>query len=120
MKLDAMNTLVQGLKRTEVKIDKAAKDLQAAQVNAQNTFASRDVADTVNVGQAADTPEAAAVADENARAAAVGAESGGDFVKPLVDLLQAKTAYKANATALRVTGDVEQTLLDVVGNRRDV
>jgi hypothetical protein len=48
------------------------------------------------------------VAAENARAAAVLADTGsGDIMKPLVDLLQAKTAFAASASAARVTADIE-------------
>ncbi|PIZ31179.1 MAG: hypothetical protein COY40_02690 [Alphaproteobacteria bacterium CG_4_10_14_0_8_um_filter_53_9] len=118
MKLDAASTLIQGLNKASNKAATAAKDLNAAFVANQKAVAAPS--DKVEIGQAAAAADIAAVSEANVKAAAVGADVEGDVIKPLVDLLQAKSAYQANATALRVTADVESDVISMIGNRKDV
>jgi hypothetical protein len=121
MKIDAMSTLVKGLQRQEVKVEKAARDINATAVAQQNAIAAAtqapDNGDVLAVNPTA-AADVAAVTEANTRAAAVA--SDGDMVRPLVDLLEARTAYKATVAAMKVTADVEVAVTDLVGKRKDI
>lgn len=114
IKGNAFSIARSGLQAQEVKATQAVAKLNKNLVAAQNQVAasSGDRDDNVAVS------DAAVVASENARAAAVAADvDAGDISGPLVDLLQAKTAYKANASALRVTADIEDTAANLLKKR---
>lgn len=99
----ALNTSLQGLKREETRVAQAAADIQNAFTNAQNAAQNAQAADSVAIN----TDKAAVIpAVEDAVRGAVLPQTG-DVATALVNLLQASTAYKANAMAARVTADVE-------------
>ena len=122
MKLDAMSTLIQGLGVQAANVDKAARDIQAATIAAQNTIAAAqtrpETGDVIAIGPQPAAQDVDAVVAANTRAAAVAAD--GDLVKPIVDLLQAAIAYKANIVALKITADVEAAVGDLLGKRTDI
>jgi hypothetical protein len=105
--INGFATAVAGLQKQETRVAKAAEDINQSFTAAQNAIA----ADSVAVSDRA----AVVPAVEDAVRGAV--LSDGDVTTPIVDLLQAATAYKANAAVLRVTSDVEQSLMDVIGKR---
>jgi flagellar basal body rod protein FlgC len=96
---NALNISLQGMKREEVRVAQAAADIQNAFTSAQNAQAADSVA--VNADRAAVVP-----AVEDAVRGAV-LPAAGDISAAIVNLLQASTAYKANAAAARVTADIE-------------
>ena len=100
---NALNISLQGLKREEVRAAQAAADIQNAFTASQNAAQNAQAADSVAVN----TDRAAVVpAVEDAVRGAV-LPAAGDVSAAIVNLLQASTAYKANAAAARVTADIE-------------
>lgn len=97
---NALNVALEGLKTSEARVVKAAEDIQFATLMASNT-----------VNGAGDE---ALVADAVRGAVLPVAGGDVDISKPLVDLLQAKFAYQANAFAVKVTADVESELTRVL------
>lgn len=93
-------TAVQGLQRAEAQVAQAAGSLQQGFAAAQNSLLPPD-----------DRP----LVEDAMRAAVLPTDV--DIVTPLVDLLQATTAYRANAAVVRVTADVEATVIDLLGRR---
>lgn len=115
-KLDAGNALgiaVEGLKRQETAVAKAADDLNANLVAAQNQLAA-----ATGRGEAAPKEEAPVAQD--GLATRVAPEVDGDITRPIVNLLQAKTAYTANLTAVKVAGDIQQQTVDMLGRHKTV
>jgi flagellar basal body rod protein FlgG len=98
-----LGTAVQGLQRAEAQVAQATNTLQQGFTAAQNTLASTD-----------DRPLVPMV--EDAMRAAV-LPTNVDIVTPLIDLLQATTAYRANAAVVRVTADVEATIIGLITRR---
>ena len=107
LEISARMASITGLRKQEERVAKAATDISNAFTSAQNAMA----ADSVAISDRA----AVIPAVEDAMRGAVVGE--GDITAPLVDMLQAVTAYKANAAAFRVTSDVEQATLDMVGKK---
>lgn len=103
----ALNTAIGGLTKQENRVAKDAVDINQGFAAAQNALA----ADSVSVSDRA----AVVPAVEDAVRGAV--LSSDDVTTPIVDMLQAVSAYKANAAVVRVTADVEQTTIDMIGKR---
>ena len=112
--ISGLNNALKGLQEQGTRVAKAANDINAALVQNQNLVAAA-TSNTAEAAAEANAANEAAVTDA-VRGAVLPAE--GDVTKPLVDLLQAATAYKANAVALRVTGDVERDVINILGNRK--
>jgi hypothetical protein len=112
IKTNTLSIGLTGLKRAETQAVNAAKTITA--LGAENAKISTE--DFANLTERATTvPEVAA---ENARAAAVLADvEAGDIAKPLIDLIQAKTAFAASAAAVRMTGDIEREAVNMVGKK---
>lgn len=110
-RLSGLSIALDGMKRAETKaVEAASKIVEAGAINAA---AVQDVTAISDRAQA--IPDVAA---ENARAAAVLADTGsGDIVKPLVDLLQAKTAFAASATAAKVTADLDLDTIKIISRK---
>ncbi len=88
----ALNASVQGLQRAEVRLEQAATSIAAA------------------------TPGAARGADPSpapprGNAALTAAQGGADIEAALVDAMQARRAYEANAETLRRNSETERQLL---------
>ena len=107
LEIGAKMASIQGLRTQSERVAKAATDINNAFAAAQNAQA----ADSVAISDRA----AVVPAVEDAVRGAV--LSDGDVTQPVVDLLQAVHAYKANAAALRVTADVERVVMDIVGKK---
>lgn len=113
IKTNAFSTAVSGIQRAEADVGRAAADLNKALADNQNAVATPPPADADD--------DVVVVSDEAAVAAAVQAAAvpaeGGDIITPLVDIMKAKTAYQANAAALKVTSDVEGDLAKLLKSR---
>ncbi len=107
LEISATMASITGLRKQEERVAKAATDINNAFTSAQNALA----ADSVSISDRA----AVIPAVEDAVRGAV--LSDGDVTKPIVDMLQAVTAYKANAATFRVTADLEQTTIDMIGKK---
>lgn len=107
LEISAKMASITGLRKQEERVAKAAVDISNAFTSAQNAMA----ADSVAISDRA----AVVPAVEDAVRGAV--LSDGDVTQPIVDMLQAVSAYKANAAAFRVTSDLEQTTLDMIGKK---
>lgn len=105
--ISGLQTAVEGLRKQEARVAKAAEDINANFTAAQNAIA----ADSVSVSDRA----AVIPAVEDAMRGAVLPER--DVSAAIVDMLQAKTAFKANAASVRVASDVMQDTIDMVGKR---
>jgi hypothetical protein len=103
--VSALGNAIAGLRQQQQRVAGDTQSLNAALVAAQN----RQAALTGN-GQVVPAP--APLSDPTLAAAQTP-----DIVTPIVDILQARHAYAANAAALRVTADVEQTTVDRLGHR---
>lgn len=103
IKIDGLSAALGGLQRAESQVAKAASDVNASFVAAQNALA----ADSVNVSDKA----AVAPAVEDAVRGAVLPTDGPDLSTALVSLLQAKAAYEANLKSATVTGDLQTELV---------
>lgn len=102
--ISGLNTPLTGLQRAAARTEKASRDLQTSFAAAQNAQA----ADSVQVdGRAAVIP----AIEDAVRGAALPAEGG--VTEALVNLLQAKTAYKANTSTLRVMDDLQASLMKI-------
>ena len=108
LEINGFRTAVAGLQKQEVKVAKAAEDINKSFTAAQNAIA----ADSVSVSDRAAVLPAV---EDAVRGAVLPAE--GDLTTAVVDLLQASTAYKASAAAVRVTADVDQVTMDLIGKR---
>lgn len=108
LEINGFRTAVAGLQKQEVKVAKAAEDISKSFTAAQNAIA----ADSVSVSDRAAVIPAV---EDAVRGAVLPPE--GELSTAVVDLLQAKTAYKASAVAVRVTSDVEQTVIGLIGKR---
>ncbi|MCP5405197.1 MAG: hypothetical protein H6922_03135 [Pseudomonadaceae bacterium] len=108
IKLSPLPAAVEGLKRNEAKVADAANEIVKATV--ETAPAPRDGGDSVAVSDEALVTDAV-------QGAAIPADGGADLTRPLVDLLQASTAYKANLFAVKVTADVEAASADLLKNR---
>jgi flagellar hook protein FlgE len=108
LEINALRTAISGMQKQEVKVAKAAADINNAFTAAQNAAA----ADSVSVSDRAAVVPAV---EDAVRGAVLPAE--GDVSTAIVDLLQAATAYKANAATVRVTADVEKDVMDIIGKR---
>ena len=105
--INGLQTAIQGLQKQETRVAKAAEDINSSFTAAQNALA----ADSVSVSDRA----AVVPAVEEAMRGAVLPEK--DLSSAVVDMLQAKTAFKANAAVVRVTSDVMQETMDIIGTR---
>ena len=105
--INGLQTALAGLRTQETRVAKAADDINKSFTAAQNAIA----ADSVSVSDRA----AVIPAVEDAMRGAVLPER--DLSAAIVDMLQAKTAFKANAASVRVTSDVMQDTLDIIGKR---
>lgn len=112
---NAFNAALSGLKANEDKLGKAVEALNRAAAVNSNAVAKAEAPPAE--GDVVDVSDEAIVTDA-VRGAAVPAGSDGDLLKPLVDILQAKTAYKANLETLKVTADIESDTVKLL--RRDV
>lgn len=103
---NALAASVQGMQREATHVAKAAQEIQNAFTSAQNAAQNAQAADsvTINTDKAAVIP----AVEDAVRGAALPPE--GDLTQAVVDILQASTAYKANAAAARVTADVESDI----------
>lgn len=109
---NALGVAVEGLKRQETRVAKATEDLNANLVAAQNQLAAASAQ-----GQApspAPAPAEDGVAQDSLVAARV---ADADITRPLVTLLEAKTAYSANLKAVSVAGDIQQETINMLGKR---
>lgn len=113
---NAFNAALSGLKANEDKLGKAVEALNRAAAVNSNAVAKAE-APPPEDGDVVQVSDEAIVTDA-VRGAAVPAGSDGDLLKPLVDILQAKTAYKANLETLKVTADIESDTVKLL--RRDV
>ena len=95
-----LGSAVQGMQQAESRVAQAANTLQKNFVGAQNSLVPTD-----------DRP----LVEDAMRAAVLPTDT--DIVTPLVDLLQATTAYRANAALVRVTADVEETVIGLITRR---
>lgn len=113
IKNNAFSNAAAGIQRAEADLGRAVADLNKAFADNQNAIAKPPApapeADVVEVS------DEAVVAD--AVQSAVVAPEGGDIITPLVDIIQAKVAYQANAEALKVTADVEGDLARLLSSR---
>ena len=105
--INGLQTAIEGMRTQEVRVAKAADDITKSFTAAQNAIA----ADSVSISDRA----AVVPAVEDAVRGAV--LSDGDVTAPMVDLLQATAAYKANAAVGRVTSDVMQETIDMIVKR---
>ncbi|RYG60911.1 MAG: hypothetical protein EON60_05405 [Alphaproteobacteria bacterium] len=105
--INGLQTAIQGLRTQETRVAKAAEDINANFTAAQNAIA----ADSVSISDRA----AVIPAVEDAMRSAVVPQR--ELSSAIVDMLQAKTAFSANAAAVRVTSDVMQDTIDMVGKR---
>lgn len=108
MPISALTTAIGGMQKQGERVAKAADEINQAFAAAQNALS----ADSVSVSDRA----AVVPAVEDAMKGAV-LPSDGDITKPLVDMLQAATAYKASAASFRVASDVEQDLITALGKK---
>ena len=105
--ISGLQTAVEGLRKQETRVAKAAEDINQSFTAAQNAIA----ADSVSISDRAAVVPAV---EDSMRGAVLGA---GDVTGPMVDLLQATAAYKANAAVVRVTSDVQTATMDIIGKR---
>ena len=103
-----LTTAIGGLQKQEIKVAKAAEDISKSFTAAQNAIAADSVA-------VSDRAAVIPAVEDAVRGAVLPAE--GDVTTAIVDLLQAKAAYKANASVVRVTSDLDQTTMDMIGTR---
>ena len=108
LEINGFRIAVAGLQKQEGKIAKAADDINKSFTAAQNAIAADSVA-------VSDRAAVIPAVEDAVRGAVLPPE--GDLTTAVVDLLQAATAYKANAAAVRVTADVDQTVMDLIGKR---
>lgn len=106
--INGLQTAVEGLRKQEVRVAKAAEDINKSFTAAQNALA----ADSVSVSDRAAVVPAV---EDAVRGAVLPPE--GEITTALVDMLQATAAYKANAASVRVASDVMDSTIDLIGNR---
>lgn len=99
----ALNTLVQGLSRQSNRVASDADAMQAALVAAQNQAAAA----TGHNPTGAPT-NAPGLTSETLSAST-------DIIGPIVDMIMARQAYAATLVATKITADVEQTTVDMMG-----
>jgi hypothetical protein len=105
--INGLQTAIEGMRTQETRVAKAAEDINKSFTAAQNAIA----ADSVSVSDRAAVVPAV---EDSMRGAVL---SDGDVTGPMVDLLQATAAYKANASVVRVTSDVHTATMDIIGKR---
>jgi hypothetical protein len=105
-KTSGLNIAIQGLNREATRVAKAADDISRAFTSAQNAQAADSLA--VNTDRAQVIP----AVEDAVRGAVLPPE--GDLSQAVVNLLQASTAYKANAFSARVTADVESDVIKLL------
>ena len=103
-----LQTALGGLQKQEVKVAKAAEDISKSFTAAQNAIAADSVA-------VSDRAAVVPAVEDAVRGAVLPPE--GDVSTAIVNLLQAASAYKANASVVQVTSDLDQTTIDMIGNR---
>lgn len=108
LEINALQTAVGGLRKQEVKVAQAAESINKSFTAAQNAIAADSVA-------VSDRAAVIPAVEDAVRGAVLPPE--GDVSVAIVDLLQAATAYKANASVVRVTSDLAQDTMDIIGNR---
>jgi hypothetical protein len=101
-----LNIAIGGMQKEAVRVAKAAEDITKAFTSAQNAQAADSVA--VNADRAQVIP----AVEDAVRGAVLPPE--GDLATAIVNLLQASTAYKANAASARVTADVESEAIKLL------
>lgn len=109
-KISGLSSAIDGLNKASAQIEKSAQSINRAFAAAQNAQA----ADSVSIS---DSATVAPAVEDAMRGAVLPPE--GEISKALVDMLQAKAAYKANIEVVKVTGDIENELAKVL-RRRDV
>lgn len=105
---NALRIATAGLQKQETRVAKAAEDINQSFTAAQNAIAADSVA-------VSDRAAVIPAVEDAVRGAVLPPE--GDLTTAVVDLLQAATAYKANAAVVRVTSDVEQSTIEMLGKR---
>jgi hypothetical protein len=105
-------TSVTGLQKQADRVAKDSKAITDGFAAAQNAASNAQAADSVSVSDRAAVVPAV---EDAVRGAVLPAE--GEVTAALVDLLQAATAYKANAAAFRVTADVQADVINTIGKR---
>ncbi len=108
LEINGFRTAIAGLQKQEVKVAKAAEEINQSFTAAQNAIAADSVA-------VSDRAAVIPAVEDAVRGAVLPPE--GQLTTAIVDLLQAKTAYSANAAVVRVTSDVEQATIDMIGKR---
>jgi flagellar basal body rod protein FlgC len=96
----ALDTAVRGLQQAEAQVAQAANTIQQGFAAVQT-----------NLVPTAERP----LVEDAMRAAVLPTDV--DIVAPLVDLLQATIAYRANVAVVRVTADVEETVIGSISRR---
>lgn len=107
LEISAKMASLTGLRKQEERVAKAAVEINNAFTSAQNAMAADSVA-------ISDRAAVIPAVEDAVRGAVLG---DGDVTKPMVDMLQAVTAYKANAAAFRTASDMEQAALDMIGKK---
>lgn len=106
IKIAPLTPAVEGLKRAEAKVVEAASAI--ARTGTGEVAPRED--DAVEISDEA-------LVSDAVRGAVIPAGDD-DLAAPLVDLLQAKTAYKAAAVAVKVTADVEDVAARMLTDRK--
>lgn len=106
--ITGLQTAIEGLRTQENRVAKAATDINKSFTAAQNAIAADSVA-------VSDRAAVVPAVEDAVRGAVLPPE--GELTTAIVDLLQATAAYKANAATVRVTSDIAQTTIDMVGKR---
>ncbi len=96
------NKLVEALKAQSSRVNDAATKIVRAHTNVQNKFTANSVAEPPATRLKAET--FLATAEEPSR----------DVISPQIDLMQAKHAYQATATALKVVNDLERETINML------
>jgi BMFP domain-containing protein YqiC len=106
--INSISTLTAGMATQADRVEKTTRKLQENLAGAQNALA----ADSVSVSR--EGANAAAVSDAMHQAVI---PPEGDVSTAVVDLLQAKFAYAANAKATAITSDVLRDVVNIVGRK---
>lgn len=107
LEISAKMASIGGMRQQEQRVAKAATDINNAFTSAQNALA----ADSVAISDRATVIPAV---EDAVRGAVL---TNGDVTQPIVDMLQAVSAYKANAAAFRVTSDIEKVAIEMIGKK---
>ncbi len=109
-KTSGLNIALGGMQREAANVAKAAESISKAFTSAQNAAQNAQAADSVAINT--DRAQVVPAVEDAVRGAILPPE--GDLTSAIVNLLQASTAYKANAFSARVTADVEADALKIL------